>query len=290
MAGSVKFIVIKTKEQGMFISDNVDNAGYFNSKIPNLFFDDLKLVATFKKDWYKLPDFPQKVEIKGSDSRTNQRYEIKAGFPVSKLTPQIISVGDWDDESEIAGLYSYKYDTIDGVLEPIEFEIEVLSEEDSFYIEKPKYASTPSLMTALTTHPSLHMDRPCSITGKDLYILTRNYIKLNINPRYAKITSDYDFCLSVEKVIGHEPEAYTINVGKRKPKYETRYRKNRTVKVFETSPAGYSGYSTLKGISAKNQKELEEKIDEYLEETVALINKPYIQCTCCDGLGVILEN
>ena len=32
-----------------------------------------------------------------------------------------------------------------------------------------------------------------------------------------------------------------------------------------------------------------EPLDNYLEETLTLINKPYIQCSCCDGLGVILE-
>jgi len=117
----------------------------------------------------------------------------------------------------------------------------------------------------------------------------RNYLKLNINPKYARISSDYDFCLSVEKVISHEPESYTVDVGKRKPKYETRYRKQRTIKAFETSPEGYSSYPTQKSISAKNQKELEEKIDDYLEEVLNEINKPLIQCNCCNGMGVILE-
>lgn len=289
MAEQIKLIVVKTKEQGLFISDNIEGKDYFSSRIPHLFFDNLKLVATFKKDWYKISDIPQKIEKQGQDTYNNKRYELKEGFPVSNLTPKIISDDDWEDDSEISGLYKYQYDIIKGDLEALDFEIEILSEEDNFYIEKPKYKSTPSLMTALTTHPGLHTEKPCSITGKDLYVILRSYIKLNINPRYAKVTSDYDFCFTVQKVISHAPESYQVNVGKRKPKYETGYKRERTVKVLETSPEGYSNYPRQEGISAKNQKELEEKIDKYLEDTLEIVNRPYVECECCGGLGVIID-
>ena len=261
MGEQIKFIVIKTDKQGMFISDRVELSSYFSSKIPNLFFDGEKLVSTFKEHWYKLSKIPQKVEKNKENTYINQRYELKAGFPVSELTPQTISREDWEEDSEISGLYSYKYDTIEGGLEEVEFDIEVLSEEENFYVEKPKYKSTPSLITALTVHPSLHTERPCSLSGKEFYQIIRNHIKLNIDPKYARVTSDYDFCLSVEKVISHAPIPYTVDVGtKRKSNYQTRYRHNRTVKVFETSPEGYSNYPTQKGISGKNQRDLEEKI------------------------------
>lgn len=285
----LKFLIVKTKEQGIFISDNVENSSYFNSRIPNLFFDGEKLQATYKQNWYILPKLPEKIQKKGSDTYINSRYEIKVGFPISELTPKIIMKEDWDDDSEISGLYIYKYDTIEGSLEDVEFDMEILSEEENFYVEKPKYKATPSFMTALTTHPALHSERPCSISGKDLYTVIRNHVKLNINPKYATITSDYDFCLTVQKVILHEPESYSVNVGKRKPKYETRYRRQRTVKIFETSPEGYSNYPKQVGITAKNQKELEEKIDQYLEDLMKKINEPLVDCECCKGLGVILD-
>jgi len=233
--------------------------------------------------------FPQKIEKQGQDIYSNKRYELKEGFPISNLTPKVISCDEWEDESEISGLYKYQYDTTKGELENVEFEVEVLSEEDNFYIEKPKYKSTPSLMVALTTHPALHTEKPCSITGKELYTILRQYVKLNINPMYARVTSDYDFCFTVQKVILHSPESYQVNVGKRKPKYETRYRRERTVKVLETSPEGYSSYPRQEGISAKNQKELEEKIDKYLEDILEMVNKPYVECECCGGLGVIID-
>lgn len=286
----LKFLIVKTKEQGMFISDNTENNGYFCSKIPNLFFDGKKLEATYKQNWYKLTKLPEKIQKKGADTYINNRYELKAGFPVSKLTPQIIMKEDWDDDSEISGLYIYKYDKVEGTLEDMNFDIELLSEEDNFYVEKPKYKGTPSFMTALTTHPSLHTERPCSLSGKEFYKIIRNHVKLNINPKYAKISLDYDICLSVEKVISHEPISYTVDVGtKRKANYQTRYRNSRVVKVFETSPEGYSNYPKQVGITAKNQKELEEKIDNYLEDLMKKINEPFIECECCKGLGVILD-
>ncbi len=285
----LKFIVIKTKEQGMFISDNVQAEGYFNSKIPKLFFDGSSLVGTFKKDWYKINNIPEKVERQGNDTYSNERYELKAGFPISDLTPKTISYDDFDSESEVRGLYTFERDIVKGDLEEVDFEWELLSEEDNFYLEKPKYPSTPLLIIALTTHPSLQLERPCSISGKDLYKVIRNHIKVNINPKYARISSDYDFCLSVEKVIAHEPESYQVNVGKRRPKYEVMYRRNRTIKIFETSPQGYSSYPKQDGISAKNQRELEEKIDAYLEKIINYINKPLIECSHCGGQGVILD-
>lgn len=289
MANKIDFIVISTKNKGIFITDNVENKSYFTSKIPNLFFDGVKLVATFKSEWYKLSKIPQNIKIKGQDTYTNKRYELKSGYPVSELTPQVMTYDDFDSDDETAGLYIYKYDIVEGQLEDVEFNIEILSEEDNFYAEKPKYPSTPSLITSLTIHPVLHTERPCSISGAELYKIIRAHVKANINPRYASVSSDYDFCLSVNKIITHEPESYTINVGKRKPKYETRYKRNRIVKILEISPQRRDGYLTQEGLTGKNQKDLEEKVDKYLEDLMENINKPYIECSCCNGLGVIIE-
>jgi hypothetical protein len=147
-------------------------------------------------------------------------------------------------------------------------------------------------MTQLTTHPSLHSERPCSISGKELYKIARNYINLYINGQYAKVTSNYDFCLTVEKVIHlADREAYTIGAGtKRKPTTITKYRDTRSIVIFKSSPEGYRGYPIQKGIEAKNQKELDEKVVEYLENLIKEINEPLEDCTCCKGKGVIIKN
>ncbi len=43
--------------------------------------------------------------------------------------------------------------------------------------------------------------RPCKLTSKQMYDITRKYIKDNIDLSKAKITSDYKFCFAVKKII-----------------------------------------------------------------------------------------
>lgn len=292
MDKKIDFIVIKTVKDGMFISDNIEGKSYFNSRIHNLLFDDEALVRTPKDNWYKIDKLPTKVTEKTKNQTVNSRYELKAGFPVSELTPQVIPYNDMDEDSDIKGLYSYKSDTIEGVYEEIEFNIEILSEEEErFYVEKPKYPGTPSLITQLTTNPALYPQRDCVISGKEFYKIIRNYIKTFIDGKYAKITSDYDFCLTVEKVIHlTEPVSYTVGGGtKRKPTTITKYRDTRAIVILKTSPEGYSGYPTQKGITGENQEDLDNKVTKYLEDLIAEINSPMKDCTCCKGRGVILE-
>lgn len=122
----INFIVVKIKNYGMFITDNVEGSSYFSSKIPDLFFDGEKLQSTFKKGWYILPTIPTEVKVKGKPYHTNKRYELKSGFPVSELTPSVIDYEDWDSDSEISGLYSYNHDVIEGTLETVDFDIEII--------------------------------------------------------------------------------------------------------------------------------------------------------------------
>nr|DAI89660.1 MAG TPA: hypothetical protein [Caudoviricetes sp.] len=282
----VNFTIISTVNGSMFIKDDRS----YGSNIPDYFFDGEKLEATKKDKWFKISKTPTTVQKKGSDKQTNRRYELKAGYPISDLTPQIIAYDEFDSDDEIAGLYVFKYDTVEGILEDIEFEIEILAEEENFYVEKPKFPGTPLLMSELTSHPDLIDNKPCKIGSKELYEVTREYIKANIDSKYARVTSDYDFCLSVTKNIGIDPEPYYVTGGtKRKPTKELRYKRIRDVKAYETSPEGYSSYPTIQPISARNRKELDDKIQAFLEELIIDINKPYVECECCKGMGVILK-
>ena len=82
----------------------------------------------------------------------------------------------------------------------------------------------------------------------------------------------------------------TIWLRLRKSNYQTRYRNTRTVKIFETSPEEYSSYPIQSGIEGKNQKDLEEKIEKYLEDLMKEINKPFVECSHCSGMGVIIDS
>lgn len=283
-----KYIIIKTKKE-IFISDNVQGKDYFNSEIPSLLFDDMKLVATYKKDWYKIGNIPKSVKKKSSDTYINSRYELKEGYPISELTPKVLQYIDEDDD--IRGLYTNKTDKIEGDWIEIDFEVDLLSEEDSFYVEKPKYQFTSSIMSQIIDHPALREERPSFISGKEFYKIIRSYIKTHLDGKYAKITSDYDFCLAVEKVIElTTPQSYKVDLGtKRRPKLETRFNKNKQVVIFKSSPEGYNDYPTQNSISGKNYKDLEEKVNIYLTELITKINEPLKECTCCNGTGIIIN-
>ena len=84
-----------------------------------------------------------------------------------------------------------------------------------------------------------------------------------------------------------------MNFGtKKKPKYETRYRKSREVEVFNMTSAKdkYNNYTIIKGFEGNSEEDLKNKIDTYLEELMAIINEPLHDCPHCKGMGVILND
>jgi hypothetical protein len=141
-------------------------------------------------------------------------------------------------------------------------------------------------------------ETPCRLSSEDTYNLVRNYVKLNINPKYAKVTSDYSFCIEVAKIVGiTEPfeQTYERRYGqnrRRKPIMETRLVSSREVKVFRMTNEKdkYDGYIPIKGFEANNETELKEQIDAYLKELIDYINEPLIDCPHCQGKGVMLNS
>ena len=61
------------------------------------------------------------------------------------------------------------------------------------------------------------------------------------------------------------------------------------IEIFEMTHTGknYSGYTPIQPITANSQQELKDKIDNYLEELMAYINEPLIECEHCRGLGYV---
>lgn len=54
--------------------------------------------------------------------------------------------------------------------------------------------------------------------------------------------------------------------------------------------SNYRGYTVISGMTAKNNTELKNKMDEYLERLMEFINEPIVDCPRCKGYGVILDN
>jgi len=296
VASTFKLIAIKTKSK-VLISDNIEGSSYFYTKIPNYIIDGEAAKKTYKNDWFQLDSLPVKIEKQVPAKRINERYELREGFQETELTPKVINESYIDEDSEyyeVKGLYELKYEETEPTYEEIEFEINVIEETDEdFEVTRQDYDYKYNLLDRIQTHPVLLPTRPCSLSREDSYKIIRNHVKANIDPRYAQITSDYDFCFTVKKNIElYKPESYTVNINhgtRRKPKYETRFNKSRTITVFETAPKSYQSYSVCEPFVGKNVEDLNNNIKLFLDELMEKINEPFVECPNCKGNGVVLD-
>ncbi|MGG1659584.1 hypothetical protein [Brevibacillus sp. NRS-1366] len=294
-SSQLRLIAIKTKAK-VFISDNIKNDSYYHSSIKNYLFDGEIPKETYRKSWYEVKTVPTKAERKVAPERINERYELKAGYPESELTPKVIYERYIDEDSqyaEVIGLYEKKFELSEETYEELQFEINVIEELDQFEITQQQYDLRFNFLDTLNYHPVLLPTRPCKLTKEESYKIIRDYIKHNIDSRYAYVSSDYDFCFTVKKRIElYKQESYQVDVNqntRKKPKYETRYRKTRDVTIFEVAPKAYQSYPIVQEFKGENEKDLQNNIDNYLSELINEINRPYTECVHCKGYGVILK-
>lgn len=324
----LKLIAIKT-DKGYYITDNIESNKYYGTRLEHLKFDGKKPKVTFHKDWFIVPEGFLEITQEVRQSDINRRYELRDKEEYPKLkevytekealtrisTEDDDYVDKWNKEfAEVKSLYDFKSDSQDPIDEPVEFELEVVGEMKSIPGDTPfkyevldpnKYDGETyninnndivrNLIDKVITPPILLHLVACELTSHDTFDIVRQYVKQNINLKVAKITSDYDFCFTVEKVIRLvEHEEYQADISgfrSKKPKYVTRYRKDRTVKIFEMgwSPKCYGDYTAIEGFKGENKKELKKNIIKYLKELIEKINEPLIECSQCKGLGVIIQ-
>lgn len=285
----LKIICIKA-DNGVFISSNIEGKSYYGSGYLNTYyFDGEQPEKTFRSDWFKVLKVPEKVQKMGQTKYENVRWELKKGYPVSEMTPSVLDYSPHNEESdyyEICNLYEMKRDELPSELEDVEFELNLV--EGGKFI-KENFTVKYGLLDQLTVLPVMLPNRPCSISGEDLYRMIRNRVNREIDNHYARVTSNYDFCFTVQKVIKlADPEPYKQDIGtKRKPHVITKYRNERTITVFQSAPKAYQSYTVQQGIVANNYEELEEKVETYISDLIKEINKPLQDCPHCKGLGVI---
>lgn len=132
-----------------------------------------------------------------------------------------------------------------------------------------------------------------------MYSIIRNYVKRNINTKYAQIKSDYDFHFEVVRKIGLADQ-YTRLVEKnnslfnkrKKPKWVIQTISTKEVSILnlkrEPSDRDYGeGCCLAPSVIGENYIDLTEKVEKYLEELMASINKEYCECPNCKGWGVV---
>lgn len=282
------------------------------------FVDDknLKDLTTFNSNWYRTDSLPKIVKTVRK-SQEFVKWVLKAGFPVTEMTPAEILDKDYfntvyDDEdnavtnnrSDLFGLYTSMTDEVEEVTEYKLVSKSIIKSES---IEEPivfqgsaawnnvTEIKPQSDLLALCMFPNIMLPtKGSALSSEALYKIIRYHIKTNIDGRYAQVTSDYDFCFTVEKRILHPPVAYTFDDNlftKKKPKYKTAYQDHKNVTLFKMTSLkdSYRGYPVLPGISAKSQKELKQKVETVLNDLMTEINKPLVECSKCHGAGVEMK-
>lgn len=316
-----KRMMLVVTNQGCFISDCYATSGYdYNYHQPiikALYFDREKAEGTYYANWYKLSKRPVVVEKLITGKRTNERYIIKNSDNITKKFPEVILYedrGDYDYDV-LESLYSYTYDNLPDEYEKVdtEFEtvcdVEMAAQPDINYnaIHKSGWSDEPYKITnANVQHQMLDKiifpavllhERPCEFTSKQMYDITRQHVKDHIDNSKATITSDYDFCFGVSKLVPLlEPKTASYsNIFARtkrernKITYKTHTTKETQIFQMTHNQENYKGYTAIDPIFANNETELKEKVDTWLTGLMDVINAPLYQCPHCSGTGYTEE-
>lgn len=158
-------------------------------------------------------------------------------------------------------------------------------------------ASYSELSQMLTSDLLIH-NQACSLTSVQTYNIIRTYVNNNIDPKWATVTSDYDFCFTVKKKIAVKPimisKEQTKSNGKSyaKPRFTTNKVTHKLEQVFEMTHAErrYKGYTSISGFKGDSLQELADTVEQYLEELITYINKPLSECSACEGTGHLFDD
>ena len=221
--------IIKT-DKCWFIKEILKNS-WSNGNIKNLYFNGNKPKQTFTEKWFQI-EKPKNnkliIEKEERGEKINQRYVIKDKEFISNKLPEIIKYEDrekyYDENYEeykiLNDFYNYEYDEKEPYKQNVDFNAKVLCEIENYkfpldfeyegirrwnYRENPYTIKRDSInhqeIDKIIFPEILLVNRPCCLTSKQMYDITRQYIKQNIDNSIAKITSDYDFCFTVKKIV-----------------------------------------------------------------------------------------
>lgn len=203
---------------------------------------------------------------------------------------------DCTDDFEIVNLGTIKVEDVESFQDA---KVYVLGERDykkvpleTKLINVTKFNEIEEMLTPdLLIH-----NRPCKVDADTTYKIIRNHVRENIDGRYARITSDYDFCFTVKKVVSIKPYEYKTEEKKsngksyKRPRFRTTKVENKLVEIFEMCPSKpYQKYTPIQGFEGDNLKDLAENIKLYLDELMAVINEPLKECEFCQGTGHIIN-
>lgn len=136
---------------------------------------------------------------------------------------------------------------------------------------------------------------PCELTTAQTYEIIRHHVNTNIDSKYAFVSSNYDFCFTVQKRYQTKPiekqkEKLTAR-GKsyRPPKFYTEKVDSKSIIVFEMAPKVYNKYPIVGNFKGDSLQDLADNIKTYLDELMAVINVPLCLCPHCNGTGIVSQ-
>lgn len=330
-------VVYFTSEKGLYISsDKFDYQGKRHPVCGVKFVNGKTFEDTHLNGWKLIPGETEIKLLEGvkSGGYSNRRYELidkslhSSTFPLT-LTPE--EVEEWrNDDGEYCwgvgsqyksfrSLYVVKEDRNPDIRYNIPFIGEHVGEITSSNVDnisKAKFNITKTGcfereneivdLTSIVHYYELEQmlvadllihNRPCYLTSESTYDIVRNHIKSNINPKYAVITSDYDFCFTVKKKIAVKPVAtkkeQKTSRGKsyNPPRFITSSMTHKQIEIFEmtSEKKKYGHYSVIKGFKGESLEDLSNNIKAFLDELMDYINSPLSECSCCNGTGHVLE-
>jgi len=306
----LKIAAIETNN-GYYISANEFSSNYDmaygGSCVDGYYFDGERPEKTFDNNWRYIKTKPQRIYKLEKQSDINHRYELidkslADKFPLVYTHDEVVSHYDdgyvWKEElKHLASLYKRVSDKQPDKEVDVQFEFDVILKVD--FISKPddklfynvSRTSVQHQMLDKIIYPSIMLHkRPCKLSSHEVYTVLRNYIKDNIDPKHAIITSDYNFCFTVKKRIKvAKPYTHTWQTKSgRRYITKSRYVEDKDVDCFEMtwSPENYRGYTPISAIVAESEEDLATKIEEKCLSVINMINEPISECPHCNGTGV----
>lgn len=300
---------------------------YRRKTLEEYLFDGFYGTETFNKYWLRLSKLPERVVQMVKQPSINYRYELiepsmasEPAVPAVLARDEVAEYVDYEwvwkkDWAHLQSLYKLLCDeqpdveedvphTIMVVLElgelqaPVDFQFPYVSSDSGARRDDVMVATADGVerqMIGRILWPDVvqHLT-PCRLSSKRSYEIVRHYVQTHIDSRYAEITSDYAFCFTVKKRIDLA-ETYMgkfTTIFAKKPKTTERLVTDRKVQVFEMtwSPECYKNYTPLPGFMGKDLEDLRAKIQKFLDDLMARINEPLVECQCCSGRGVVEES
>jgi len=304
----------------------VHNAAYYSGDILKNscdFIDNtpVESIQSLNKGWFKIDSLPCSIKKKVKAKKVMVGHELKSPSLVSDKVPAFLTLeqlpyveddnedyyGFSGEYKEIAYLYVPKYEEQPEKLEEVSFELVHLGDiEVSNYTAPEKMlikqvsenfggkVQTADLsdivryedLYELLTPSFLVHNCPCYLSSEQMFKIVRHYVKENINPRVAEITSDYAFCFTVKKVLMKEPSVVSKL---KKPQRELFEVFEMTWKGYGGKKNGYEGYTPIAELKADSLEDMKNKLEDYLKNLIEKINAEVKQCSCCNGTGHVVN-